>query len=181
MTVACPNCATQLSNDFEVAGKEVECPSCGVRFIMPPLVAATPPVQRSRPHGPFRLSRPAIYVGIAAAVLLLVLVGALSLTSVITSVASSVTDPDLAAVRQYLRENTPTGKWEEIRWWPARKVGGGSKYWSEHRICRLKFRTENPFGGRAVMDQVFIFNPDDNHVSLAHDGFQLTRASDFPD
>lgn len=45
----------------------------------------------------------------------------------------------------------------------------------------LKYRMQNPFGGRSVMNQVFIFDRHDNHISLAHDGFQLTRQRDFPD
>lgn len=34
----------------------------------------------------------------------------------------TVVDPDLEKVRKWLRENLPSGEWEELRWWPARPV-----------------------------------------------------------
>lgn len=35
-------------------------------------------------------------------------------------------DPNLELVRAYLKENTNTGEWEEVRWWPA--VANHEKY-----------------------------------------------------
>ena len=81
-------------------------------------------------------------------------------------------DSDLAAVRKLLKENLPTGKWEEIRWWPKRlckrmphstkplfEVFSGTPWalrsWEGRHICRLKYRTQNQAGGMEVVDQVF--------------------------
>jgi hypothetical protein len=69
-------------------------------------------------------------------------------------------DPDLAAVRAYLKENSPTGKWEELKWWPGReedwgpsgKAGPRPRINFRCRICRLKYRE----GGCRVIDQIFI-------------------------
>jgi hypothetical protein len=52
------------------------------------------------------------------------------------------------AVRQTLRENAPSGEWDEIQWWDEIDHQG-------HRIVRLKYRTKNPFGGDSVLDEVF--------------------------
>lgn len=40
----------------------------------------------------------------------------------ISPVPKNSKDPDLIAVRKWLAENTPEGKWEEIRWWPKRFI-----------------------------------------------------------
>ncbi len=99
------------------------------------------------------------------------------------------TDPDLALVRNLLKENLPTGKWEEIRWWPKRYydpkpprqsvIGWGGKH-----ICRLKFRTGNEAGGMEVIDQVFgIDNGKIEGLPSYSDRGMLPRLwhEDFPD
>ena len=59
-----------------------------------------------------------------------------------------LTDPDLAAVRLYLRDNLDSGQWEEIRWWPKRavpklpEIPAVTRYWVGEKVCRLKFRTK---------------------------------------
>lgn len=60
------------------------------------------------------------------------------------------------AVRQYLKENLPTGKWEEIKWWGPQTliVDGGQK---GPLAVRLKFRAANELGGMSVYDDVFVF------------------------
>lgn len=66
-------------------------------------------------------------------------------------------DPDHAErekVRAWLRENTPTGEWEEIRWWDAVDVPRGQG--KIHRMVRVKYRTENESGGMSVKDDFFI-------------------------
>jgi hypothetical protein len=52
-----------------------------------------------------------------------------------------LTDPDLAAVRLYLRDNLDSGQWEEIRWWPKRAASKRAIYWGNKDVCMLKFRT----------------------------------------
>ena len=78
-------------------------------------------------------------------------------------------DSDLEAVRAYLRENTNSGKWEEVRWWPARPEPSGDPddprwrdvtWWkpkqepSMKRVCRLKYREHNGLGS-VLHDKVF--------------------------
>jgi hypothetical protein len=60
------------------------------------------------------------------------------------------------AVRAYLRENLPTGKFEEVKWWPVKQllVNGGEK---GPNAIRLKFRAANEQGGMSVYDDVFVF------------------------
>jgi len=74
--------------------------------------------------------------------------------------AGGGTDPDLAKVRALLKENLPTGKFEEIQWWPTRTVPKNVGYWSGHRVCKLKFRTQNSAGGMEVVEQVFTVDND---------------------
>lgn len=66
---------------------------------------------------------------------------------------SSKEPPEHAIVREYLRKNTPTGKWEEVEWYPVIKT-------SDVYAARLKYRTENPFGGQSVIDEVFALDKD---------------------
>lgn len=56
-------------------------------------------------------------------------------------------------VRRHLRDNTPTGEWEEIEWYPVIPIDSVS-------AIRLKYRTQNPFGGQSVVDEVFVLNRD---------------------
>lgn len=59
------------------------------------------------------------------------------------------------AVRAYLKENLPTGKWEEIKWWgPVRLMDDGKP---SNLAVRLKYRSANEFGGMSVHDDVFEF------------------------
>lgn len=67
--------------------------------------------------------------------------------------------PEQKAVRAYLKENLPTGKWEEIKWWGVKTliVNGGER---GPNAVRLKFRAENQVGGMSVYDDVFVFRKD---------------------
>jgi hypothetical protein len=77
----------------------------------------------------------------------------------ITQEANS-NDPDLKLVRAYLHENLPSGKWEELRWWPKRESKiqqygfHGRRTWSGGQVCRLKFRDMGDIP--AINDIVFI-------------------------
>jgi len=63
--------------------------------------------------------------------------------------------PEQKAVRAYLKENLPTGKWEEVRWYPVVRLIDNGKPSSP--AIRLKYRTENQFGGTSLRDDVFEF------------------------
>lgn len=58
-------------------------------------------------------------------------------------------------VRTWLKENTPTGEWEEVRWWRANDViyPGGR---NPDRGIRLKYRTANELGGMSLEDEIFL-------------------------
>jgi hypothetical protein len=74
-----------------------------------------------------------------AKLMVLVSIVVLSLFAVIVGVMLYVHEtPDQALIRKYLRENTPTGKWEEIEW----KIDTTS--------TTLKLRTENKFRGKSI-------------------------------
>ncbi len=64
--------------------------------------------------------------------------------------------PEQKQVRAYLKENLPTGKFEEVRWWPVKQliVNGGEK---GPNAIRLKFRSTNEQGAMSVYDDVFVF------------------------
>jgi hypothetical protein len=77
------------------------------------------------------------------------------------------TDPDLVAVRAWLKENLNVPEWEEIRWWPRRDM---SKWyrdsspdidWSKAPpaepifLCRLKYRSKNEQGATVLFDDAF--------------------------
>ena len=61
------------------------------------------------------------------------------------------------AVRAYLKENLPSGKFEEIRWWPTKPATAIAPDWSG-TVVRLKYRTNNESGGQSVYDHVFTLN-----------------------
>lgn len=63
--------------------------------------------------------------------------------------------PEQKQVRSYLKENLPTGKWEEVRWWPVVRLIDNGK--PSNAAIRLKYRTENQFGGTSLRDDVFEF------------------------
>lgn len=67
-----------------------------------------------------------------------------------------VSDADLSAVREWLRENTDSGEWEEVRWWPARQVEihNGRDY-GTRRVARIKYRTSGLGGGSVLIDRYF--------------------------
>jgi hypothetical protein len=63
--------------------------------------------------------------------------------------------PEQKAVREYLRENLPTGKFEEVRWYQPTRI----KYEGKPGpvAIRLKYRSQNNFGGTSLYDDVFEF------------------------
>lgn len=71
--------------------------------------------------------------------------------------------PEQKAIRAYLKENLPTGKWEEVRWWPATALK--SPDWKGWVAVRLKYRTANKFGATELYDDVFTIRSSDQKVS----------------
>lgn len=59
------------------------------------------------------------------------------------------------AVRAYLKDNLPSGKFEEIRWWPVTRLIDDGK--PSNPVIRLKYRTANTIGAQEVYDEVFEF------------------------
>lgn len=66
------------------------------------------------------------------------------------------------AVRAYLKENLPTGKFEEIKWWGPK--GLQNEDWDGWVAMRLKYRAENERGGMSVNDDVFMIRTKDKKV-----------------
>lgn len=91
--------------------------------------------------------------------------------AVICSLLPSLrTDPDLELVRAYLRENLPSGRWEELRRWPKResriKQYGfhGLRTWPGGKVCRLKFRVL----GEVPVSQDIIFIITDEYITTGY-------------
>lgn len=63
-------------------------------------------------------------------------------------------------VRDWLRENTDSGKWEEVKWWPVKVVKPGTvlglQMEEEEPFVRVKFRTVNG-GDKYLSDRIFSF------------------------
>ena len=86
----------------------------------------------------------------------------------------SETDSDvLKGVRQLLRENLPTGQWEEVAWWPARHIEAGG---IRQLMARMKLRTRNKFGALEVMDLLFVADFQNGTIRVATSG---GRDNDF--
>lgn len=80
----------------------------------------------------------------------------------IPSVVNPAGSSDQRAVRAWLRENSDSGKWQEVKWYPTRiypsgtTVGGEGKQWrGSIRVARLK-RRESTALGTAVIDNDFV-------------------------
>jgi hypothetical protein len=95
----------------------------GNRNKAPPLPVAPPTVVPQQDiSAPFKKGSRRWYVSwwVASAACCGVLLLVVPL-AIMTS-ANAIIDPDLAAVRAYLKQNTDTGQWEEVRWWPSREL-----------------------------------------------------------
>lgn len=70
------------------------------------------------------------------------------------------------AVRRWLKENTPSGVWEEIRWWgPIKK--------DDAMIIRLKYRTANRTGAQQIEDMIFFQGASNEEVQVEHQGVEV--------
>lgn len=91
-----------------------------------------------------------IGLGIVAAVL----VGIVAFLLLQPDAARELQHPpeEKQAVRAYLQEFTNSGKWEEVRWWPAVTVREGNK---ARRLVKVRVRTHNKLGALTVGDFIF--------------------------
>lgn len=73
----------------------------------------------------------------------------------------------LKEVRQLLRNNLPTGQWDELAWWPSRYLEAGG-----HRrlMARMKIRTTNRLGALDVMDLLFLVDAEKSEIRIAVSG-----------
>lgn len=56
-------------------------------------------------------------------------------------------DPEIEIVRAWIAENSNSGEWDEIKWYPP--VGG------EEKLVRIKYRTRSKAGAKEMFDRVF--------------------------
>ncbi len=100
---------------------------------------------------------------------------------------------DKNAVRTWLRENSRSGEWEEIRWWPPAPLYGSAEYHRYHEVprmfdtvnwprikkegrsIRLKYRSKGALG-MMVRDAVFIINErGEVYDSIVAEDFRLPK------
>lgn len=84
-------------------------------------------------------------------------------------------DKHLEEVRNWLRENTHSGEWEEVRWWPVRDVK--TQFDGVVHAARLKFRTQFALGKR-LNDDVFVFD-DRGRLDWSHASTTSPRENAF--
>jgi hypothetical protein len=174
--VVCPACKTEFevsASSFPVDRPESE--STPFDFLTspkPPPLSPDSPTQapkhktmKSRPGG---LIVASCVVSAVAGMVLGILIGrenpafstSNNSTSYKTTQEANSNDSDLELVRAYLHENLPSGKWEELRWWPKRESKiqqygfHGLRTWHGGQVCRLKFRDMGDIP--AIRDIVFI-------------------------
>jgi hypothetical protein len=153
----CPNCGLPLK--VTPSGYPIDCPHCRQSVQPPPIAMPVlyaewdkPVVRQKKPKSNNRV----LYVLLLLAACVswgvyLVIYRSDLINHVITPVAiTKALDPDLQAVRSYLRENLDDPYFEEVRWWPARRSEDGVV-----QVCRLKYRTKSLFGILVLRDDVF--------------------------
>lgn len=180
--VRCPHCGVTARKP---APGRYRCPKCGIIIEIAP-----PTVDRDQDRTPSRIVTPpvtsedAVFAKIRARkrrerslriilVLALFVIAAGLFTWLVFEYSMArrtssgswlrfLPDRNLARVRKYLHENTPTGKWEEIKWWSAREDPKTGK-----TICRLRYRTQLGFLGVVILDDVYEIT-DQGKVRLLH-------------
>jgi len=80
-----------------------------------------------------------------------------SLVPPLPRVAEEPDHVEREAVRAWLRENTNTGEWEEVRWYDSNRSGDNNEY----AELRLKYRTDNDEGATQLFDRIFWYRPDE--------------------
>ncbi|MCC7424826.1 MAG: hypothetical protein IT428_31530 [Planctomycetaceae bacterium] len=61
-------------------------------------------------------------------------------------------------VRAWLKENTDSGKWEEVKWWPVKALDENDTSGldaKKQKHIRLKFRSAVPDGGMKLFDRAW--------------------------
>lgn len=168
----CPACGESYAYTADMSGRKGRCPACGGVHVIPPVPVAVkesvanPAVQKFKDQ---RRRRKRISGILGVTVLLLAVAGIGWYASrpddarnLLEQVAPA-TEPDhddRELVRKHLAENTPTGKWEEIRWWRA--VDQQYEWWNgqvtHYHLIRVKYRTANERGGMSVHSEVYNIN-----------------------
>lgn len=76
--------------------------------------------------------------------------------------------PEQQLIREFLKTETPTGEWEEIRWSEA------NGQFFPHPMTKLDFRTENELGGMTKSYIKARYVPGDDQVALEGYGIRFT-------
>lgn len=202
MTITCTDCGARIDLPLKerrrLAGKFFACPECGASRKLPP---ATEDASILRPGSRRALWRSLLPTLVAILPLVGLLIWYWSSRSdskpngkdgdnrIAVVAKPSITpgvfskDKHLDVVRSWLRENTNSGQWEEVRWWPVRDVK--TRLDGVVHAGRLKYRTEAGIGKRLI-DDVFVF--DDNvrlkwshasKTSRTDDGFTAATVTDI--
>ena len=160
LVFSCPHCQKALNGKDDLAGRVVICPACKAEFTVPlPAIPVKQPESESDPLGflntPHNSTDPKqnktphiIRLGCLSSFFILLVASFFALVVLMGLLSMLSTDPDLAAVRVYLKDNLDSGEWEEIRWWPKRPVPpnfpGTTKavdFWKGEQVCLLKYRS----------------------------------------
>jgi hypothetical protein len=145
-TVNCPHCQHAMEEDGSLAGRQVLCPECRGQFAMPHFVAAS---RRSPRAKSSRARAPIVAVAVAAGLVVVAIASLALLVSRSPSVNPFVSESERIAAK-YLSENLPDPHYSVIlREGPFANPGSGGT------VFRLKFRSQNPFGGNSVHDMIF--------------------------
>lgn len=94
----------------------------------------------------------------------------------VQEVVDGATEPDheeREKVRAWLKENTNSGTWEEVRWWRFKSDEGV-------RITRLKYRTQSALGGKVLQDEVFLIKKD-GRAKPSSDDYRIYGNHGFTD
>jgi hypothetical protein len=148
--VRCPKCAPQNSGPKAI-GPQIPADGKAAFAPLPPELGAGSEADRSYSAKRRRSRAFAIIAALAAVVCFLVLGLFLAfeqagnprkgdLKSVAAAVAAVLPhgDPDLTAVRAWLKENLNVADWEEVRWWPAQDM----VQWKQDEVILARFRRD---------------------------------------
>lgn len=133
---SCPSCGgvvQVLKNQAD----SVTCRHCGKECPVPPPPPPLPSVCSPSSTLSRKSSRKSLLVAT-----IVVMVGAVAIFFSFGT-GGFTTDPDLRAVRDYLKNNLNSPNWEEVQWWPARPCNLPDSYLGKCKLCRLKYRENN--------------------------------------
>lgn len=86
-------------------------------------------------------------------------------------------------VRAYLKENTDSGVWEEVKWWEPRIIKNGMVQGlvmvEDEKFIRVKYRSVSHTGQKALSDR--ILSVEAAHASAVHSDIEVLVRKAFPD